>query len=148
MANIKIIPFVNDHAHMMINEVMNDPLMQLDKKLHEQLNSLEVPKMCFSAIKDNKLICSGGVIPMWEGVFEGWVMGSNKIWQNRIASAKLILLGMNKLIRDNNITRLQTAVKKDFLLGQRFAEWLGLKNEGLMKKYQNNEDYYRYARII
>jgi len=148
MANIKIIPFINDHAHMMINEIMNDPLMQLDKKLHEQLNNLEVPKMCFSAVKDNNIICSGGVIPMWEGVFEGWVMGSNKIWHNRIASAKLILLGMNKLIRDNNINRLQTAVKKDFLLGQRFAEWLGLKNEGLMKKYQNNEDYYRYARII
>lgn len=148
MGNLTIIPFVKDHAHVMINAVMNHPLMQLDKKLHKQLDGLEVEKMSFTAVNNHHIICSGGVVPMWDGVFEGWVMGSDKIWTNKIGSAKVILLGMNKLIKDNHIIRLQTAVKKDFLLGQRFASWLGLKNEGLMKKYQNNEDYYRYARIM
>ena len=55
---------------------------------------------------------------------------------------------MEKLIKDNNIKRLQTAVKKDFYLGHKFAKWLGLEEEGLMRKYQNNEDYIRFARIV
>ena len=132
----------------MVNALMNDPMVQLDEKYHEQLNELEVPGMSFTAIKDNKIICSGGVIPVWDQVFEGWVMGSHLIWQNRISAAKIIKKGMEFLIQQNNIVRLQTAVKKDFYLGHRFAQWLGMEKEGIMKKYQNNEDYIRFARII
>jgi hypothetical protein len=74
-------------------------------------------------------------------------MGSHLIWQHRIGAAKIIRKVMNVLIKEYNITRLQTAVKKDFLLGHRFAQWLGMKEEGLMIKYQNNEDYIRFARV-
>ena len=132
----------------MVNALMNDPMVQLDEKYHEQLDGLEVPGMSFTAVKDNKIICSGGVIPVWDKVFEGWVMGSHLIWQNRISAAKIIKKGMEFLIQENNIVRLQTAVKKDFYLGHRFAQWLGMEKEGIMKKYQNNEDYIRFARII
>lgn len=148
MVNLDLIEFKKDHAHLMVNALMNDPMVQLDDKYHEQLDGLEVPGMSFTAVKDNKIICSGGVIPVWDKVFEGWVMGSHLIWQNRISAAKIIKKGMEFLIQENNIVRLQTAVKKDFYLGHRFAQWLGMEKEGIMKKYQNNEDYIRFARII
>ena len=147
MVNLEIINFKKDHARIMVKALMNDPMTQIDEKFHENLNGLEVPGMSFTALKDDKIICSGGVIPIWDQVFEGWVMGSELIWQHRIASAKAIKKGMEKLIKDNNIKRLQTAVKKDFYLGHRFAKWCGLEEEGLMRKYQNNEDYIRFARI-
>jgi hypothetical protein len=148
VVNLDLIEFKKDHAHLMVNALMNDPMVQLDDKYHEQLDGLEVPGMSFTAVKDNKIICSGGVIPVWDKVFEGWVMGSHLIWQNRISAAKIIKKGMEFLIQENNIVRLQTAVKKDFYLGHRFAQWLGMEKEGIMKKYQNNEDYIRFARII
>ena len=48
----------------------------------------------------------------------------------------------------NKIWRLQTAVKSNFKTGLRFAEFLGFKNEGLMKAYgPDKTDYYRMARI-
>jgi hypothetical protein len=75
-------------------------------------------------------------------------MGSSLIWNFRIVSAKIIKKEMENLILKNNIKRLQTAVKKDFLLGHRFAKWLGMEEEGLMRKYQNNEDYIRFARVM
>jgi RimJ/RimL family protein N-acetyltransferase len=50
---------------------------------------------------------------------------------------------------NNKIKRLQTSVKADSKLALRFAEWLGLKQEGLMKNYgPDGSDYYRYARIF
>jgi|TARA_R100001530_G_scaffold23524_2_gene19199 hypothetical protein len=148
MVNLEIINFKKKHAHIMVNAIMNDPMTQIDKKFRENLNGLEVPGMSFTAMKDDDIICSGGVIPVWDHVFEGWVMGSLLIWENRIAAAKAIKKGMEKLIKDNDVKRLQTAVKKDFHLGHKFAKWLGLEEEGLMRKYQNNEDYIRFARIM
>ena len=66
MVNLDLIEFKKDHAHVMVNALMNDPMVQLDDKYHEQLDGLEVPGMSFTAVKDNKIICSGGVIPVWD----------------------------------------------------------------------------------
>ena len=39
--------------------------------------------------------------------------------------------------------------KQDFQQGIRFAEWLGLEREGLMKKWGfDGSDQYMYARIF
>ena len=65
MVNLDLIEFKKDHAHVMVNALMNDPMVQLDDKYHEQLDGLEVPGMSFTAVKDNKIICSVGVIPVW-----------------------------------------------------------------------------------
>ena len=75
-------------------------------------------------------------------------MASNDVWQNKISSARVIKKGLEVLIDNYKVVRLQTAVKKDFELGKKFAVWLGMKEEGLMKKYQNNEDYIRFARVV
>jgi len=111
-------------------------------------NNLEYENLSFTAITDNSFICSGGIVPMWQGVFEGWVIGSNKIWDHPVLAARTIKKGLNQLYLDNNITRLQTAVRADFPMGMKFAKWLGFKNEGLMKKYDmEGKDFYRFARV-
>jgi RimJ/RimL family protein N-acetyltransferase len=54
-----------------------------------------------------------------------------------------------RVARKYNIKRVQTAVRSDFDKGIRFAKWLGLENEGLMKHYGfDGSDQYRYARIF
>ena len=59
------------------------------------------------------------------------------------------LLSAAKAIDEYNIKRVQTAVRSDFDKGIRFAEWLGLENEGLMKHYGfDGSAQYRYARIF
>jgi|TARA_R100001460_G_scaffold10632_2_gene25094 hypothetical protein len=145
---MELIQFRSAHAQSMVNSIMNDKLTQVDESYHELLNNLEVEDMSFTAVKDDKFICSGGIIPVWDNVYEGWVMASNDVWQNKISSARVIKKGLEVLIDNYKVVRLQTAVKKDFELGKKFAVWLGMKEEGLMKKYQNNEDYIRFARVV
>ena len=145
---MELIQFRSAHAQSMVNSIMNDKLTQVDKSYHELLNNLEVEDMSFTAVKDDKFICSGGIIPVWDNAYEGWVMASNDVWQNKISSARVIKKGLEVLIDNYKVVRLQTAVKKDFELGKKFAVWLGMKEEGLMKKYQNNEDYIRFARVV
>ena len=146
-ANLHLIEFKKEHAHHMVTSMMNDPLTEIDEAWHSHLNGLEVKDMSFTACRNNEIICSGGIIPIWDGVYEGWVMASHLIWQNQFGGARIIKKGMEILIEEYKVVRLQTAIKKDFILGQRFGSWLGMTNEGLMKKYQNNEDYYRFARV-
>ena len=66
-----------------------------------------------------------------------------------ISSSKAIKKDFAKVATKYNIKRVQTAVRSDFDKGIRFAEWLGLENEGLMKHYGfDGSDQYRYARIF
>jgi len=63
--------------------------------------------------------------------------------------AKAIKKDFARVAKEHNIKRVQTAIRKDFTQGQRFAEWLGLENEGLMKHYGfDGSDQYMYARIF
>ena len=63
--------------------------------------------------------------------------------------AKAIKKNFARLAKENNIKRVQTAVRQDFKMGIKFAEWLGLENEGLMKHYGfDGSHQYRYARIF
>ena len=143
-----LIAFKKDHAQAMVSGIMNSSYTQVEENLRPLLDGLEVKNMSFTAIDDDKnIICSAGIVPLWEGVYEGWVMASQLSYKYPVTSARMIKRGLDKLIKDLNVVRLQTAVKKDFATGKKFAEWLGMTLEGEMPKYQNEQDYLRYARI-
>ena len=102
----------------------------------------------FTLLDNNVPVCSGGVIPTWLGNAQGWVISSKRIFRNKVKASRLIKERTDLLCTNNKIWRLQTAVKADFKIGFRFAQFLGFKNEGLMKAYgPDKTDYYRMARI-
>ena len=85
---------------------------------------------------------------MWQGVAEGWVLSSKQIFDYKIKAAGSIKKRLDYICTNNNIQRLQSAVKAEFLIGVRFAEWLGLTKEGLMKKYGlDGSDYWRMVKF-
>jgi len=86
---------------------------------------------------------------IWGQVAEGWVIATQDVWDHPLSVAKAIKKDFAKVARKYNIKRVQTAVRSDFDKGIRFAQWLGLENEGLMKHYGfDGSDQYRYARIF
>jgi hypothetical protein len=97
---------------------------------------------------DNNIILAGGIIPIWDGVAEGWVMSSKRVFDHKIRAASSVKKRLDYLCINNNIQRLQTCVKEKFETGVRFAEWLGLEKEGLMRKYGlDGTNYWRMAKI-
>ena len=132
----------------MIEFGLNDELMNIDASFTENRIDFAMAGLSFTLLDDNKPVCSGGIIPTWLGSAEGWVMSSKRILKNKIKAARLIKKRTDLLCVNNKIWRLQTAVKADFKIGFRFAQFLGFKNEGLMKAYgPDKTDYYRMARI-
>jgi len=148
MANLKIIPYEKHHGDQMVEFGLNHELMDIDASYTETRIDTKVFGLSFTLLADNNPILSGGIIPLWDGVAEGWVMASKEVHKNKIKAASAVKRRLDYLCENNEVWRLQTAVKEKFITGVRFAEWLGLKKEGLMTMYGPDQtNYYRMAKI-
>ena len=146
--NFKIVPYETQHGDEMIEFGLNDKLMDIDASFKENRIDFAMAGLAFTLLDNNVPICSGGIIPTWMGNAQGWVLSSKRIFRNKIKAARLIKERTDLLCANNKIWRLQTAVKADFKIGIRFAEFLGFNKEGLMVGYgPDKTDYYLMARI-
>ena len=128
---------------------MNHNLMDIDASFEGETMNLEETGLAFTGIVNDKPVFAAGMKPIWKGVAEGWVLATSEVWKHPLLVARAIKKDFARVARQHNIKRVQTAVRQDFDKGIRFAEWLGLKNEGLMKYYGfDGSHQYRYARIF
>jgi len=148
MDSFKVVPYRSEHGDEIIASGMNNQLMELDASYTNHRLDMSVPGLSFTLLKGKTPIVSGGVVPMWPGVGEGWVLSSKQIFDYKIKAASSIKKRLDYICKNNKIHRLQTAIKAEFILGIRFAEWLGLTKEGLMKQYGlDGSDYWRMSKI-
>ena len=146
--NFEIVPYNTQHGDEMIEFGLNDKLMDIDASFKENRIDFAMAGLAFTLLDNNVPICSGGIIPTWMGNAQGWVISSKRIFRNKIKASRLIRERTDLLCANNKIWRLQTAVKADFKIGIRFAEFLGFNKEGLMVGYgPDKTDYYLMARI-
>ena len=146
--SFKIVPYETQHGDEMIEFGLNDKLMDIDASFKENRIDFAMAGLAFTLLDNNVPICSGGIIPTWLGNAQGWVISSKRIFRNKIKASRLIKERTDLLCANNKIWRLQTAVKADFKIGIRFAEFLGFNKEGLMVGYgPDKTDYYLMARI-
>ena len=148
MSKVVIVPFENKHAEQMLDIGLNSKLLELKPEHRKYTYFLKEVGMSFTGLVDNKPIAAGGVFHLWDGVAEGWVLATKEIYKYPVFCAKHIKKRTEMLIKNNNIKRLRTSVKADCEMAIRFAKWLGLKPEGVMKSYgPAGEDFIRFARI-
>ena len=147
MANFEIIPYQKEHGDEIYAFGMNDKLMEIDASFTENRLDTAIIGLSYTLLFNNNPVIAGGIIPIWDGVAEGWVMSSKRVFNYKIRAASAVKKRLDYLCINNNIRRLQTSVKEEFKTGVRFAEWLGLKKEGLMKYYGlDGTNYWRMAK--
>ena len=148
MVKYEITSFDKSHVDEILTFGMNDKLLENDASSEEGRIDYGIPGLSFTLLADNNIVLCGGITPLWDGVAEGWVIASKRIYDHKIKSVSSIKKRLDLLCINNKIWRVQTSVKEDFKVGVRFAEWLGLKKEGLMLKYgPDKTNYYRMAKI-
>ena len=92
-------------------------------------------------------VACGGILPLWKGVGEGWVVTSALVEQHPFMFAKTIWRETLRLIKDLDLDRIQTVVDAEHTVSMRWVERMGFENEGLMKKFLGGRDFFRYALI-
>ena len=146
---LHIVPYTREHGQFILSCQMNHKILEADRKYMEDAKNLVEQNLAFTGLVNNNPIFAAGMKIIWGQVAEGWVIATNEMWKYPLGVAKAIKKDFANVARQQNIKRVQTAIRKDFKQGLRFAEWLGLENEGLMKSYGfDGSDQYRYARIF
>ena len=142
-------PFLPEHADQIIAIGLNHKLMEIDASYSDnRICNHSKPGDAYTMFINGKPVFACGIVVLWDGVAECWVMASQNIYEMKFLAARTILELQDKLCKQNKIRRLQTSVKADFKLGLRLAEWCGLEVEGLKKKYgPDGSDYYQLGKI-
>ena len=149
---LHIVPYTKEHGEFILSCQMNHKVLEADRhyiNVEGNAKNLEQNNLAFTGIVNYQPIFAAGMKMVWGRVAEGWVIATSEIWKNPLSVARAIKKDFARVAKEHNIERVQTAIRKDFKQGQRFAEWLGLENEGLMRKFGfDGTDQYRYARIF
>mgnify|MGYP001387509610 CR=1 FL=1 len=146
---LHIVPYTAEHGRFILSCQMNHKLMDKDAQFDGDAMNLVQDHLSFTGMVGKKPIFAAGMKMIWGQVAEGWVIATSDMWKYPLGVARAIKKDFARVAKENNIVRVQTAIRKDFKQGQRFAEWLGLENEGLMRKFGfDGTDQYRYARIF
>ena len=110
---------------------------------------LEEQGLAFTGLINDEPIFAAGMKPMWKGVAEGWVLATSKVWKHPLLVARAIKKDFARVAKEHGLWRVQTAIRSNFKQGLRFAKWLGLEDEGIMKQYGfDKTNHNRYARIF
>ena len=54
--------------------------MQVLKKIG---SIMAIPGLSFTLLADNNIVLCGGIHPIWDGVAEGWVISSQRIYRSQ-----------------------------------------------------------------
>jgi len=149
---LNILPYTTEHGKFILSCQMNHKILEHDKEyinIQGDAKNLLQDKLAFTGVVNDKPIFAAGMKMVWGQVAEGWVIATDEVWKYPLGVAKAIKKDFAKIAIENNIQRVQTSIRKDFPQGSRFAKWLGLESEGLMRKAgYDGSDQYRYARIF
>jgi hypothetical protein len=58
--------------------------------LKEMLNNLNNKVLAYTCIINDEPIASAGMKVIWDGVAEGWVLATNKVWNHPLVIARAI----------------------------------------------------------
>ena len=118
----------------MINDDRNRPAIMISQFVDEVV----VKNLSFTAVNNGKIICSGGIYPIWHGVGDAWFIGSNIIYDYPITITKLVKKTLDELMDINNFHRVQAYVRHDWEDAQRWIKVLGMQVEGTARKYSTD----------
>ena len=90
MVNWIVKDFKQEHADEIISYGMNSKLMELDAAYKDNRVCLADEGNAYTLFVDKKPIVAGGIVVIWNGVAEGWVMASQNIYDIKFLAANFV----------------------------------------------------------
>lgn len=112
------------------------------------VQQMRVQGMSWSVDIDGVIVASGGLVPLWAGVGEAWMIAGDEIGKHRVKVSRKMRIMLDDVMRQRGIYRAHANIHCGFERAIRLAEWLGFENEGLMRRFGvEGADYFRYAKV-
>lgn len=143
MNNTEIVPFVAEHAYYILKTGL-----QLDEghNWYDQAPVMEEHGFCVTLLANKKAVLSTGIIPIWDGVGEAWLLSGNEVPSYPITIARAIYECFYQWVDAKDLWRVHANVRAEWKTAVRFVKFMGMKEEGLMRKFGPEQaDYLRFA---
>ena len=142
----EIVPFKPEHWDMI--EFREFEKETMGKMLNEVRLRVDAAGPAYTGLVNGKVAGFAGVIIMWPGVGEGWILGSDLFSKNKLWFLRNVKRYLGKIMNTHQMHRVQTTVLHGHTNLIRLVEFLGMRFEGRMKHYgPNGEDYLMYGRV-
>ena len=109
------------------------------------LKDVIMPEHSRTAFHGSRPIAAAGVVPIWPGMGQGWVIVDNGA-PEKFSLVRAMRRGMRDIAKNGPFHRIQADVRRDFDKGQKFLRMLGFTYEGPLDAYsEDGKDYERFA---
>lgn len=145
---VEIVPFTAEHLfELMLGELTETSLPKSMDIAMTRGAFYRERGPCFTAMEDGHVIGAGGLIILWPGVGEGWmVVNKDAAQRHKRYAYEVVIEHLLKLASDLNLRRIQAHVDVNVPAAVKFAEQLGFQREGTMRRYgEDGSDHYLYA---
>jgi len=144
---MKIIDFKPHHLDEIIHGELNNGSPPVLGHMKNRGSELHHPGWSYTLIHQGYIQCTAGIMPMWDGVGEAWMIASSRIHSNERQFIRYAKSGvMQRLINDHKLWRVQAVCKVGWSQALRFARMMGFAEEGIMRAYgPEQDDYHRVA---
>jgi len=149
MPKVTIVPFAWYHIHAMdLREKERGYLANINDYV-ERAKIYQTKGPCFSAIVEGEgIACSWGVVPLWPGVAECWMLTSTLLDRYPLTTIRKARELIHVIKCELMCKRLQMTVRTDDAVAIRFAEALYFRSEGVLNSYgTDGSDFTMMARL-
>lgn len=143
--NVMLIPY--DPAHMDLFVQTDEDIERYGKITSDMANPMAEHGVCFSAIKDGRVLVVGGVLQTTANTGHCWTMVSQYASGHGLSVLKTVKGQLESMMESMNIHRVETANLVKAKEHHRWCKLLGFHEEGVMRYYDDKKrDYIRFAK--
>lgn len=145
----KLIPFHYTHLNMMEFRESEYSLINSFIDYEEKIKTCPVEGLSFSGVCFGDIVCCFGIIPLWQGVYEAWLLPCKDLTKNKLRFHKSSLKFFEYVADRLNIHRLQINVNRQNCLAYKWAKKCYFIEEGLLREYgPDKSDFYIMSRLF
>ena len=144
----RLVDFEIEHIKQMNMRDLDERMLKMAGDWEEKLRNTMALGRTMTGMKDDIILGCGGILPLWEGVAEGWLLTADEIEQYPLAFHKLVRQFIAEAEDALDLHRIQIYVWSEFNKSIRWVKSLGFENEGLMRAFTTDKlDFYRMAKV-
>lgn len=146
-----LVPFKAHHLRSIDLRNIDTRVLGAYPDLTQRLAYMEAVRGGFTGIADGKVVGAAGVFRLWNGVGEGWIIGSIHLRHHTLSLCRTVLRSLEILAQSLDLRRIQGASSLAYPTHAKWLRTMGFVQETdkPMRGYgPDGGDYHLFARYF
>jgi len=144
-----LVPFSGIHVSMMRLDRWERGYLQHIPNYQAVLDGYAQIGHTYTGVANGKPVCSFGIISMWPGVAEMWMVPDMSLGHHRYTFHRATFRWINIMVAELQLVRLQATVHTGNDRADKWIRSLYFQKEGVLKAFgPEGADYSMYARLF